>query len=45
MTVITTIVWNMLAAKRTVDTTVVLVSSLSEVFLSDLLSEFEDISN
>ena len=45
MTVITIIVWNMLAAKRTVDTTVVLVSSLSEVFLSDLLSEFEDISN
>ena len=35
----------MLAAKRTVDTTVVLVSSLNEVFLSDLLSEFEDISN
>ena len=45
MTAITIIVWNMVAAKRIVDTTVALVSTLSEVFLSDLLSEFEDISN
>ena len=45
MTAIAIIVWNMLAVKRTVDTTVPLVSTLSEVFLSDLLSEFEDISN
>ena len=45
MTAIAIIVWNMLAVKRTVDTTVPLVSTLSEVFLSDLLSEFEGISN
>ena len=35
----------MLAANRTVNTTVVLVSTLSEVFLNDLFNEFEDISN
>ena len=45
MTIITIIVWNMLAINRTVNTTVVLVSTLSEVFLNDLFSEFEDISN
>ena len=45
MTTITIIVWNMLATNRTVNTTVVLVSTLSEVFLIDLFSEFEDISN
>ena len=45
MTTITIIVWNMLAANRAVNTTVVLVSTLSEVFLIDLFSEFEDISN
>ena len=45
MTTITIIVWNMLAANRTVNTTVALVSTLSEVFLIDLFSEFEDISN
>ena len=45
MTTITIIVSNMLATNRTVNTTVVLVSTLSEVFLIDLFSEFEDISN
>ena len=35
----------MLAANRTVNTTVVLVSTLSEVFLNDLFNELEDISN
>ena len=45
MTTITIIVSNMLATNRTVNTTVVLVSTLSEVFLNDLFSEFEDISN
>ena len=45
MTIITIIVLNMLAINRTVNTTVVLVSTLSEVFLNDLFSEFEDISN
>ena len=45
MTTITIIVSNMLAANRTVNTTVVLVSTLSEVFLNDLFNEFEDISN
>ena len=45
MTTITIIVSNMLAANRTVNTTVVLVSLLSEVFLNDLFNEFEDISN
>ena len=45
MTTITIIVWNMLAANRTVNTTVVLVITLSQVFLSDLFSEFENISN
>ena len=45
MTTITIIVWNMLAANRTVNTTVVLIITLSQVFLSDLFSEFENISN
>ena len=45
MTTITIIVSNMLAANGTVNTTVVLVSLLSEVFLNDLFNEFEDISN
>ena len=45
MTTITIIVSNMIAANRTVNTTVVLVSTLSEVFLNDLFNEFEDISN
>ena len=45
MTIITMIVWNMLAITRTVNTTVALVSTLSKVFLNDLFSEFEDISN
>ena len=45
MTAITIIVWNMVAANRTVNTRVVLVSTLSEVFLNELFSEFEDISN
>ena len=45
MTTMTIIVWNMLAANITVNTTVVLVSTLSEVFLNDLFSEFLDISN
>ena len=45
MTTITIIVWNMLAANITVNTTVVLVITLSQVFLSDLFSEFENISN
>ena len=45
MATITIIVSNMLAANRTVNTTVVLVSTLSEVFLNDLFNEFEDISN
>ena len=45
MTTITIIVSNMLAANRTVNTTVVLVSTLSEVFLNDLFNEFEAISN
>ena len=45
MTTITTIVWNLLATNRTVNTTVVLVITLSEVFVSDLFSEFENISN
>ena len=45
MTVITVIVWNMVAANRTVNARVVLESTLSEVFLNELFSEFEDISN
>ena len=45
MTTITIIVSNMLATNRTINTTVVLVSTLSEVLLNDLFNEFEDISN
>ena len=45
MTAITVIVWNMVAANRTVNARVTLESMLSEVFLNELFSEFEDISN
>ena len=45
MTAITVMVWNMVAANRTVNARVVLESTLSEVFLNELFSEFEDISN
>ena len=45
MTTITIVVWNMLAANRAVNTTVVLISALSDVFLNDLFSELEGISN